>query len=98
MEILDTIHPIIAGVPNFSVPDELHVLDCAPTGLSVLAVARLGEDTQPRGTSAPERPAASSTWASATTPGASAPSPSACWPGRGLHGPPADEGWLVLLP
>jgi len=47
VEILDTDHSITAGVPEVSVSDELYVLDCTPTGLSVLAVARLGEDTQP---------------------------------------------------
>jgi type 1 glutamine amidotransferase len=47
LEILDTAHPITAGVTDFAVPDELYVLDCAPDGLQILATARLGEEKQP---------------------------------------------------
>ena len=44
VQVRDASHPITAGVQDFSVPDELYILDYDPEEIDLLTTARLGLD------------------------------------------------------
>ena len=47
VKVIEPGHPVMAGVEDFSILDELYVLDRAPAGAHVLATAEWDDVTQP---------------------------------------------------